>query len=80
VLEKGLGFTVGRLTGAIGVPNGEAFLAVKLAVKKQMGIDNEEPTDEEVEEALRKADKENQKPAGERIGGNVQNGQNPLGL
>ncbi|TKA49324.1 hypothetical protein B0A55_13110 [Friedmanniomyces simplex] len=76
VLDKGLS-PIGHVTGAIGIPNGEAFLAVKNYAKKAMGMEtDEDDEDDKKDEAKRK----NGKAGGERIGGNAQTGQKPLGL
>ncbi|KAK3639175.1 hypothetical protein LTR56_008766 [Elasticomyces elasticus] len=63
--------------GGIGIPAGEAAYAVKKDLKKQAGAEEEDDKDEEDK---KKEKRKGEKPAGERIGGNVQNGQNPLGL
>ncbi|KAK5694598.1 hypothetical protein LTR97_009188 [Elasticomyces elasticus] len=68
---------LGYLTGGIGIPAGEAAYAVKKDLKKQAGAEEEDDKDEEDK---KKEKRKGEKPAGERIGGNVQNGQNPLGL
>ncbi|KAH9845637.1 hypothetical protein Tdes44962_MAKER06472 [Teratosphaeria destructans] len=65
VLDKGLR-PVGHVTGQVGRPSGEALLRVQEAAKEDAG--------------LKEPEKEDDKPGGERIGGNAQTGQNPLGL
>ena len=55
---------LGVLTGGVGEPTGEALLNVERQAKEEIGYE----------------DKPDQKPGGERIGGNEQTGQNPLGL
>ncbi|KAK4549496.1 hypothetical protein LTR36_006493 [Oleoguttula mirabilis] len=59
---------VGYITGAVGRPNGEALLAVEKRMKEDYGY---KKVDDPKGERL---------PGYERIGGNPQNGQNPLGL
>ena len=66
VLDKGLKPTVGRLTGAIGRPSGQALLDVQAHAKKEVGYEKEDTKEEG--------------PGGKSIGGNSQTGQNPLGL
>ncbi|KAK5123598.1 hypothetical protein LTR85_002636 [Meristemomyces frigidus] len=56
---------LGYVTGAIARPPGEALLAVEKRVKDDYGY-------------VKKDDKKNEKLAG--VGGNMPNGQNPLGL
>lgn len=56
--------------GAVGNTNGQAFLDAQEYGKKQMGVAGE--SDEEKQKR--------EKPGGERIGGNPQTGENPLGL
>ncbi|KAK4501327.1 hypothetical protein PRZ48_007135 [Zasmidium cellare] len=68
VLNVGLK-PIGSVVGSIGNPNGEALLNVEKQAKRDMAY----------------SDKNNNKPdkdlpGGERIGGNAQTGQNPLGL
>ncbi|KAK3075768.1 hypothetical protein LTR53_000593 [Teratosphaeriaceae sp. CCFEE 6253] len=81
VLQKGLS-PVGHVTGAIGVPTGEAMLAVKKYVKDAMGVQDEDDDEDDDNKGKGKGKDQDktEKPGGERIGGNVQNGQNPLGL
>ncbi|KXT12900.1 hypothetical protein AC579_10462 [Pseudocercospora musae] len=60
---------IGLVTGKIGNPNGEALLAVRKQAEREgkyTDDDNHKPDSE--------------LPGGERIGGNAQNGENPLGL
>ncbi|KAK1056876.1 hypothetical protein LTR33_013783 [Friedmanniomyces endolithicus] len=77
VLDKGLS-PIGHVTGAIGNPNGEAILAVKNYVRKAMGGGDED--DDEEGDAKDESKQKSGNAGGERIGGNVQTGQNPLGL
>lgn len=69
VLHTGLKPTVGAVTGAIGEPHGEAAERVQNVARN---------------ESKWKGDKENVRnkdlPGGERIGGNRQSADNPLGL
>ncbi|KAK5113447.1 hypothetical protein LTR85_010875 [Meristemomyces frigidus] len=67
VLDKSLKPTLGSVTGAIGKPTGEALGSVEKQAKKEVGYTDEEKPKEEW-------------PGGKSIGGNAQNGQNPLGL
>ncbi|OQO15215.1 hypothetical protein B0A48_00598 [Cryoendolithus antarcticus] len=70
VLDKSLRPTVGAVIGGgIGHPTGEALERVNNVVRNEHKYTNE-PNN--------KADKD--LPGGERIGGNKQSGQNPLGL
>lgn len=69
VLDKSLKPTVGRITGGVGRPTGEAAERVHNVARNEHAYsrdDNDLPDEE--------------KPGGKRIGGNAQNGQNPLGL
>ncbi|KAK3717469.1 hypothetical protein LTR37_005859 [Vermiconidia calcicola] len=66
VLDKGLK-PIGHFTGQIAKPAGQALLDVKEQGKKDLGVDD-------------KSREKDEKPGGERIGGNQQTGQNPLGL
>jgi hypothetical protein len=66
VLDKGLS-PLGHVIGAVGNTNGQAFLDVEEMVKEKVGYTEEKK-------------RQNEKPGGERIGGNPQTGQNPLGL
>ncbi|KAK5679673.1 hypothetical protein LTR17_027575 [Elasticomyces elasticus] len=63
--------------GGIGMPAGEAAYAVKKDLKKQAGAEEEDDKDEDDKKQEKR---KLEKPGGKRIGGNVQNGQNPLGL
>ena len=69
VLDKGLK-PIGHFTKQVGEPAGEALQNVEKQVMKEKGykdeIDHNKPDSE--------------LPGGERIGGNTQTGQNPLGL
>ncbi len=56
------------VVGQVGNPSGEALLNVEKQAKEALGGG----------EAKKKSDSE--KPGGERIGGNAQTAQNPLGL
>lgn len=62
---------IGFVTGAIGNPNGQAFLDVQEQVKNDVAY-------EKMDESDKKPDSE--RSGGARIGGNTQSGQNPLGL
>lgn len=66
VVEKGLS-PVGHVTGKIGEPNGQAFLDVQKQIKEDVGYTDKTKLD-------------TKGPGGDRIGGNKQTGQNPLGL
>ncbi|QIX01787.1 hypothetical protein AMS68_007304 [Peltaster fructicola] len=68
-LDTTLKPTVGRLTGAIGQPTGEAADRVKQTARHEVGYSQEDNG---------KPDKE--LPGGESIGSKEQTGGNPLGL
>ena len=67
VLDKSLKPTVGRLTGAIAKPSGQALLDVQDHAKNEVGYEKKEKDEKDW-------------PGGKSIGGNAQTGQNPLGL
>lgn len=67
-----LGYAIkplGHVTGAIGNPNGEALLEVQKQAKRDYAYGNEDNGKSDAE-----------LPGGERIGGKMQSGENPLGL
>ena len=69
VLEKTLKPTVGHITGAIGGPPGEAAERVQKVSKNAYKWEGEKTNV-----------KDKDLPGGDRIGGNRQTAQNPLGL
>ncbi|GAB7364233.1 hypothetical protein MBLNU230_g4781t1 [Neophaeotheca triangularis] len=69
VLDKSLKPTVGLVTGGVGKPSGDAAMEVKDTAYEKAGL-KEQAKRGEGQDA----------PGGERIGGNKQTGQNPLGL